>query len=170
MFSFQKYTRFTPKLILSPQGRQQNLSLGINPIDNAELCYPHDNIARRHLCDECKRSSVPIIGHTLLSILWRIEQICLLSMGCLLYQFVLGTSISRKFVSIHRRILHLIHAPPSWIDDHPGKGLKLCTAALSFLFASSKSQHFGACPSISYDHATVFAWGFSHPRNSQLLQ
>ena len=33
-----------PKLILSPQGRQQNLSLGINPIDNAEPCHPHDNI------------------------------------------------------------------------------------------------------------------------------
>ena len=28
---------------LSPQGRQQNLSLGTNSIDNAEPCYPHDN-------------------------------------------------------------------------------------------------------------------------------
>ena len=45
MFDFQRHIRFTLKLSLSPQSRQQNLSLGIIPIDNAEPCYPHDNIA-----------------------------------------------------------------------------------------------------------------------------
>ena len=29
---------------MSPQGHQQNLSLGTHPVDNAELCYPRDNI------------------------------------------------------------------------------------------------------------------------------
>ena len=47
-----KYIVLTPKLILNPQGRQQSLSLGINPVDNAEPCYPHDNIVGSHLCDE----------------------------------------------------------------------------------------------------------------------
>ena len=32
-----------PVLILSPQSHKQNLSLGIDPIDNAEPCYPHHN-------------------------------------------------------------------------------------------------------------------------------
>ena len=31
-------------LISSPQGHQQSLSFGTDPIDNAELCCPHDNI------------------------------------------------------------------------------------------------------------------------------
>ena len=48
-------------LILSPQGRQQNLSLGIDPIDNAEPCYPHDNNVGIHLCDECTKSILPIV-------------------------------------------------------------------------------------------------------------
>ena len=56
-----------PKLILNPQSPQQNLSLGINPIDNAEPCYPHDNIVSSHSCGEYRRFSVPI-GHKLLSI------------------------------------------------------------------------------------------------------
>ena len=36
-----------------------------------------------------------------------------------------------------------------------------------FLFANSqhRSTHFRACPSMSWDHATVFAWGISHPGN-----
>ena len=58
----------TQKLILSPQGRQQNLSLGTNPIDDAEPCYPHDNIVGSHLCDECMKSTELNVGHKLLSI------------------------------------------------------------------------------------------------------
>ena len=46
----------SPKLIWSPQGRQQSLSLGINPIDNAD-----DNIIGSHLCDECTKSILPIV-------------------------------------------------------------------------------------------------------------
>ena len=51
-----KIHKILPKLILTPQGRQQNLSLGINPIDNAGPCYPHDSIVGGHLCDECMKS------------------------------------------------------------------------------------------------------------------
>ena len=46
-------------LILSPQGRQQNLSLGTNPIVNAEPCFPHENIVCSHLCDVCLGSNRP---------------------------------------------------------------------------------------------------------------
>ena len=53
---------------LSPQGRQQNLSLGINPIDNAETCFPHGNTVGSHLCDECVKSNESNVGHKLLSI------------------------------------------------------------------------------------------------------
>ena len=38
------------------EGHQQNLSLGMNPIDNAEPCYPHDNMVGSQ-CDECMKSN-----------------------------------------------------------------------------------------------------------------
>ena len=44
MRDLQVYMRFSPRFILNPQGPQQNLSLGVNPIDNAEPCYPHCKI------------------------------------------------------------------------------------------------------------------------------
>ena len=56
MFDFERYTRFLPELMLSPQGHHQHLSLGINLIEYAELCYPHDNIVGTHFCYECKKS------------------------------------------------------------------------------------------------------------------
>ena len=42
-----------------------------------------------------------------------------------------------------------------------------CVQMFRLLFASSQclSMYFFACPSMSYDHATVFAWGFFHPGN-----
>ena len=61
------YVRLHPKLILNPQGRQQRLSLGINPVNNAEPCCPHDNIAGDHLRDECMKSILPNVCHKLLS-------------------------------------------------------------------------------------------------------
>ena len=52
-----------------------------------------------------------------------------------------STGILEQFVSILLMILQLIQVPPSWIDDHPSKGLKLYTAALSFFLpARSLSQ------------------------------
>ena len=34
-------------------------SKSINPIDNAEACFPHDNVVGDHLCDECKKPALP---------------------------------------------------------------------------------------------------------------
>ena len=51
-------TKVRPKLISSPQGRKQSLSLGINPIDNAVPCVPHDNIDDSHLCDDYRDQQV----------------------------------------------------------------------------------------------------------------
>ena len=96
--------KIPPEVYFESSGSPEKKNLGINPIDNAELCYPHDNIAGSHLSDECKRSSVPIR---------RIEQVCLLSTKCLVYKFVPSTNMSRQFVSIHRIIPPLIQAPPS---------------------------------------------------------
>ena len=47
-----------PKLILSPQGRRQSLSLEINPVDNAEQSNPHDIIDDSQECDEKKEISL----------------------------------------------------------------------------------------------------------------
>ena len=51
-----KILKISPKLILSPQGRQQNLSRGINPSDNAGPCFPYGNMVGNNLCDECRNS------------------------------------------------------------------------------------------------------------------
>ena len=69
MLDFQKDIRFSLKLILSPQGRQQNLSVETDTIDTADPCYPHDNIVESHLCDECMNFMLSSVCHTLLSIL-----------------------------------------------------------------------------------------------------
>ena len=44
-------------------GLQQNLSLGINPIDNAEPCFSHDKIVGSHLCGERLDSNELNVGH-----------------------------------------------------------------------------------------------------------
>ena len=65
-----------PRLTLKPQSRQQSPSLGINPVDNAEPCYPHDNIVGIHLCCECTKPILPIVCHMPESILWLLLHIC----------------------------------------------------------------------------------------------
>ena len=42
---------------------KQSQSLGITPIDNAELCFPHDNIDGIHSCDDCKTLIWPNVCH-----------------------------------------------------------------------------------------------------------
>ena len=61
MFGFRGYIRLPPRLISSPQSRQQSLGLGINPADHAVQRFPHDNFAGIHLCDECMKSILPIV-------------------------------------------------------------------------------------------------------------
>ena len=62
-----KNIRSILRLILSPQGRQQDQSLGIIAADNAEPCYPHDNNAGSHLCDEGMKLILPIVCRMLVS-------------------------------------------------------------------------------------------------------
>ena len=61
MFCFQKYTRHLLKLILSPQSRHQSLSLGTIQVCNAVLCSPRGTTGVCHSCDECKKSTLPIV-------------------------------------------------------------------------------------------------------------
>ena len=62
MFNSQRYIRFHPKLNYNLQSRQQNLSLGINQVYNAEPCYPHENIVGSHLCHECMKLIWPNVS------------------------------------------------------------------------------------------------------------
>ena len=58
MFRLQKNTEDSTRLMLSPPGRKPILSLEWNQIDNAVLCYPHDNIDGRYSRDECRVSNL----------------------------------------------------------------------------------------------------------------
>ena len=99
MFGFRRYIRLLPRLIWRLQGRPQSLSPRRNPNDNAEPCFPRDKIVGDHMCDECRLSNEPNVGHRLLST-WLIEQVCLLTEECQVYQFVPSASISRQSASI----------------------------------------------------------------------
>ena len=132
MLGFKRYIRLLPKLMLSPQGRQQNLSLGINLIDNAELCFPHHSVVCNHSCYECKKPTEPSVCRKPESILWLLLQVCWKTIKCLVYQFVPSTSISRQFVGIRWTMFPLIQVLLVWIDDHPSTDLKLCEAAPLF--------------------------------------
>ena len=81
---------------LSPQSRQQGLSLEISPIDNVVVHFQHGNIDDSLLCDECMISILPIVYHKLVSILCGMEQVCSLNMACLVCQFVQETKIFKK--------------------------------------------------------------------------
>ena len=129
MFYFQKYTRHLQRLILSPEDRQQSLSLETNPVCNAVPCFPHDNIVKKRLCDECKKSVSLNVCRMPESILWLVSQACWPTTECHVVQFVPRTSISRQFVSKLLTILQLIRVPPVWIDDNTSKDLKLCAVA-----------------------------------------
>ena len=63
MFCFQRSLRLLPKLTLNPQGRQQSLSPGIDPICSAVPCFPHDIFVGNRLCDECTRSILLVVCH-----------------------------------------------------------------------------------------------------------
>ena len=145
MCYFQKYTGFAPRSILSPEGLQQCLSLGTNPVCSAVPCFPHDNIVGNRLCDECKKSVLLTVCHMPESILWLISQSCWLT-----------TRMSGRPIRATYKHVTTI-------------SLWSCS---TFLFASSqyRSTHFWSCPSTLQDHATVCAWGFSHPNNFPLLQ
>ena len=63
-------------LTLSLQSLLQNQNLEVILICIVVLCFPHNNIACIHMCDECKRSNAPNVCLKMLSILWPHEQVC----------------------------------------------------------------------------------------------
>ena len=175
MFDFQRYIRFLPKLFLSPQGHQQSLSLGKDPIDNAEPCYPHDNIVGSHLCDECMKSILPTVCHKPLSICWLIEQVCSLTKGCQAYQFVPGTSFSRQFVRILLTIsnwfkflfLEMVIIQVRTWDFVQLPCLFIRQLAVSFNAFLSMSFHVvrprnSLC--VSFSRLVIFSWSSLHSR------
>ena len=130
MFCFQKYTRHLLRLIFSPQDLQQSLSLETNPVDNAVPCFPHDNVVGNRLCDEYVRNQSCQASVTCLNpfcdwsrklVDW--PQDIRSSNSCQVPAF------QDNFASKLLTILQMIRVPPAWIDDHPGKGLRLCTVA-----------------------------------------
>ena len=64
--------------------------------------------------------------------LWLIGQVWLLTIECLVYQFVPNTSISRQSVSKLLIILPLFPVLPAWNYNHPRQDWRLCTTALLF--------------------------------------
>ena len=141
MIDFQKYTRHHLRLILSPHGRQQSLSLGINPVDITVPCYPHGNSDNSHSCDEYGKSALLVVCHMPESILWLILQARSRTTRCQVVQFVPSTSISRQFVSKLLTTLQLIPVLPVCIDDHPNKEAKLWIVAPLCLPLHSIVQH-----------------------------
>ena len=61
--------------------------------DNAEPCYPHDNIVGIHLCDECMKSILQIVCRMPESILWLLLQVWRQTTECLVSQLVPGTNM-----------------------------------------------------------------------------
>ena len=137
MFDFQRHRKNHSEVDFeSSRSPAANLNLGKNQIDNAEPCFPHDNIAGSHLC-----AILPVVCHMPESILWLLLQVCWPTTECLVFRFVPNTSISIQFVSKLLTILQMIQFLPVWIDDHPSKDSKLYfVAPLSYLPARNIVQ------------------------------
>ena len=58
-----KNTRRLLKLISNLQDLPRSQSLETVPICNAVLCFPHDNTVENRLCDEHKKSILPVVCH-----------------------------------------------------------------------------------------------------------
>ena len=160
MFCFQTYTRHLLRLILlSPQGRQQSLSLGTNPVCNAVLCSLHDNTVDCLPCDEYRKSALPVFCD------WSRKLVC--------WPQDVRSSISCQIQAFQDNLWANFWQVSNWFKFHFLEMVIIKARIwnfeelLFFLFASPQhlTTHFFACPSISCDHATVIAWGFSHPGN-----
>ena len=67
---FLKYTEFLLMMTSSLQRLLQNQSPETILVCTVVLCFPHNNIACIHMCDEFKKSNVPRVCHKILSTLW----------------------------------------------------------------------------------------------------
>ena len=105
---FRKCKEFHLMLTSSLQGLLRNESLETILICNVVLCFPHNNIACIHMCDECKRSNALNVCHMLLSISLPHEQVCSRTFKHQVYQYVSNIDISEPFVNKLLTILQLI--------------------------------------------------------------
>ena len=99
MFGFRKCTKFLLMLTSSLRGLLQNQSLETILVCIVVLCFPHNNIACIHMCDECQRSNAPNVCHMLLSISLPHEQVCSQTIKYQVYRYVPNTDVSEQFVS-----------------------------------------------------------------------
>ena len=119
-------------LISNLLSHRQNQNLEIIPIYIVVLRFPHDNIVWIHLCDECERSNVQNVCHTLSSTSWWHEQVCSLTIKYQVYQFELTTGISEQFERILLIILQQRLFLLLWIDGRRYMELRLCVVVESF--------------------------------------
>ena len=106
-------------LTSSLPGLLQNQSLETIIICTVVLCFPHNNNACIHMCDECIRSNVLNVCRKLLSILWSILQLCSLTIEYQVFQYVPTFSISEQFVSKPRTTLVAPGRNP-WFEQTSG--------------------------------------------------
>ena len=165
-------TQESPKLISSPHGRQQTLSLGMTQSTMLSRVTQKTILSEFILCDECMKSILPIVCRMPESILWLLQQICWQTTECLVFQFVPSKKHFKtilwanlwyfsEWFKFFLFELMIIEAR-TWI---------CVSVAPLFLFVSSqyRSTHFWACPSMALDHATNFAWGFSQPGKTSVV-
>ena len=103
---------FLQKWILSPQDLLQNGSLETVPACIVLQCYPHNNIAYMHMCDECKMLIDSGVCHKHWSILQSIAQVNSLTIEYQVFQFVPSFTILEQFESILVTILQQISLLP----------------------------------------------------------
>ena len=101
-------------------------------ICNVVLCFPHDNIACIHMCNERKGSKVRNVCHMLWFISSLHEQVCSQNLKHQVYQYVLNADMSEQVVNKLWTILQLIHFLRLQIDDHRCMALRLCKIAHLF--------------------------------------
>ena len=105
---FRKCKEFLLILTSSLQGLVRRLETIL--MCNVVLCFPHNNDACIHMCDECKRSNAPNVCHMLLFISLPHEQVCSQTSKHQVYQYVSNIDISEQFVS-KLWIIHFSSSP-----------------------------------------------------------
>ena len=160
-----KMQKILHEVDLNLRGLQQSLSPGMDPIDNVVLYY-HMTILPVVICvmnkgNQTNKASVTSscpFGDYSSKIVYRPKNVrstnsCQKkSMSRKFWEHTLGNSPTASNSSFLKL----------WSSKQGVETLRNCSV---FLFASSLylSTHFFTCPSISQDHASVFAWGCSHP-------
>ena len=131
-------------------------------------CSPLDNIGDNHLCDDCRKLTVPIVGHKIVFILWQILPVFWLTTECPVDKFLPNSSIfktrceqtcanSPVFFNYAFCFLVIVQAR---IGNLMKKLLRLFVCQFAILFHAFPSMSFHVV-----GPRRNFAWGFSHPGN-----